>query len=263
MTSDGAVVVRVRGLRVHFGDVRAVDGIDLDVPAGQFVCVVGASGSGKSTLMRCLNGLQEPTEGTVRVAGTDPCGDSRAARAARSRIGFVFQNFNLVGRSSVLTNVLTGALARVPAARSMLHVFPREVRAEALRTLVRLGLGDKARTRARSLSGGQQQRVAIARALMQHPVLVLADEPVASLDPKLAAGVLAELRALAHDHGIPVLCSIHVIALARRFADRVVAVREGQVVFDGPVDDFTDEEVFKTYGHSDEYGADIADRQAA
>jgi phosphonate transport system ATP-binding protein len=242
--------VSVRGLRVEFGDVRALDGVDLDVAPGEFVCLVGPSGSGKSTLLRCLNGLQRPTAGEVRVAGADP----GKAGALRGRIGFIFQNHNLVGRSSVLTNVLTGALARTSPVASLLHVFPRSVRTEALHLLARFGLEDKARARARTLSGGQQQRVAIARALMQRPVLVLADEPVASLDPKLAAGVLGELRALADKEGIPVLCSIHVVALARRFADRIVAVTDGRIVYDGPAAGFTDEEVFTTYGYTDEYG---------
>ncbi|MEV0613799.1 phosphonate ABC transporter ATP-binding protein [Nonomuraea sp. NPDC050404] len=237
-------------LRVSFGDVRAVDGIDLDVAPGEFVCLVGPSGSGKSTLLRCLNGLQRPTSGEVRVAGEDPY----TAAGLRGRIGFVFQNHNLVGRSSVLTNILTGALARTSAFASLLHVFPRELRTEALHLLTRFGLEGKARARARTLSGGQQQRVAIARALMQHPVLVLADEPVASLDPKLAAGVLGELKALAEQEGIPVLCSIHVVALARRFAHRIVAVADGRVVYDGSVEGFTEQEVFKTYGYADEYG---------
>ncbi|TYB60618.1 phosphonate ABC transporter ATP-binding protein [Nonomuraea sp. PA05] len=242
--------VSVRGLRVSFGEVRAVDGIDLEVAPGEFVCLVGPSGSGKSTLLRCLNGLQRPTSGEVRVAGADPC----TAGALRGRIGFVFQNHNLVGRGSVLTNVLTGALARTSSLASLLHVFPRDVRTEALHLLARFGLEGKARARARTLSGGQQQRVAIARALMQHPVLVLADEPVASLDPKLAAGVLGELKALAEQEGIPVLCSIHVVALARRFADRIVAVADGRVVYDGSAAEFTEEEVFRTYGYADEYG---------
>ncbi|HLU71478.1 MAG TPA: phosphonate ABC transporter ATP-binding protein [Nonomuraea sp.] len=238
--------VSVRDLRVSFGDVHALAGIDLDVAPGEFVCLVGPSGSGKSTLLRCLNGLQTPTSGRISVAG--------AGGDLRGRVGFVFQNHNLVGRATVLTNVLTGALARTGTVASLLRIFPRRTRSEALALLERFGLADKATARARTLSGGQQQRVAIARALMQHPVLVLADEPVASLDPRLAAGVLGELRALAAGEGIPVVCSIHVVALARRFADRIVAVAGGRIVYDGPAAGFTGEEVVRTYGYADEYG---------
>jgi phosphonate transport system ATP-binding protein len=237
--------VVVQDLKVDYGPVTALRGVSLSIDQGEFVCLVGPSGSGKSTLMRCLNGLQDPTAGTVSVDGADP-------RERRGRIGFVFQSHNLIGRSTVLTNVLCGALGRVGTLPSLLSVFPRAERVAALETLERLGLADKARSRARELSGGQQQRVAIARALMQDPLLMIADEPVASLDPKLSATVMGDLRRLAAEDGIPVLCSIHVLALARRFADRVIALADGAVAYDGPAAGFDDEEVARTYGDIDE-----------
>lgn len=252
-----ASVVSARDLAVHFGEVRAIDGLDLDVRDGEFIALLGHSGSGKSTLLRTINGLVEPTHGTLQVAERTLPGLGRAElRGLRGDVGFVFQQFNLVPRLSAVTNVLVGGLPDASVVPSLAYRFSRTQRQRALELLEQVGLLHRATQQARHLSGGEQQRVGIARALMQEPRIVLADEPVASLDPKLAGSVLKDLRRLARERGIPVIASLHVVALARRFADRVVALSDGKVVFDGPSHDFTDEEVRQTYGYADEYGAE-------
>lgn len=250
-------VVRARDLAVHFGAVHALDGVDLEVRDGEFVALLGHSGSGKSTLLRTINGLVEPTLGTLQVGEwTLPGLERDELRSLRGDVGFVFQQFNLVPRVSAVTNVLIGALPEARVVPSLAYRFSREQRRRALELLGQVGLLHRATQQARRLSGGEQQRVGIARALMQEPRIVLADEPVASLDPKLAGAVLQDLRRLARERGIPVIASLHVVALARRFADRVVALSDGKVIFDGPSHDFTDEEVRRTYGYADEYGAE-------
>lgn len=252
-----ATVVRARDLAVHFGDVRALDGVDLEVHDGEFIALLGHSGSGKSTLLRTINGLVEPTLGTLQVGEWTLPGPNRdELRSLRGDVGFVFQQFNLVPRVSALTNVLIGGLPEARVVPSLAYRFSRDQRRRALELLGQVGLLHRATQQARRLSGGEQQRVGIARALMQEPSIVLADEPVASLDPKLAGSVLQDLRRLARERGIPVIASLHVVALARRFADRVVALSDGKVIFDGPSHDFTDEEVRRTYGYADEYGAE-------
>lgn len=250
-------VVRARDLAVHFGSVRALDGVDLEVRDGEFIALLGHSGSGKSTLLRSINGLVEPTRGTLQVGQRTLPGLSHdELRALRGEVGFVFQQFNLVPRVSAVTNVLVGGLPQARVVPSLAFRFSREQRRRALELLGQVGLLHRATQQARHLSGGEQQRVGIARALMQEPRIVLADEPVASLDPKLAGSVLQDLRRLARERQIPVMASLHVVALARRFADRVVALSDGKVVFDGPSHDFNDEEVRRTYGYADEYGAE-------
>ncbi|MFO7960224.1 MAG: phosphonate ABC transporter ATP-binding protein [Nitriliruptoraceae bacterium] len=255
--NPAATVVRARDLAVHFGEIHALDGVDLEVRDGEFIALLGHSGSGKSTFLRSINGLVEPTRGTLEVAGRTLPGLGRdELRGLRGDVGFVFQQFNLVPRLSALTNVLVGGLPDSRVVPSLAYRFSREQRRRALELLGQIGLLPRATQQVRHLSGGEQQRVGIARALMQQPSIVLADEPVASLDPKLAGSVLEDLRRLARERGIPVIASLHVVALARRFADRVVALSDGKVVFDGPSHDFTDEEVRRTYGYADEYGTE-------
>jgi phosphonate transport system ATP-binding protein len=217
----------------------AMSGIDLEVPRGQFCVVLGPSGAGKSTLLRCVNGLVSPTEGRVVMDGVTV--GRRTLRRLRPRIAMVHQQFNLVDRLPVLDNVLTGMLAYTGTLRSMLRMFTMADRRRACRLLADVGLGEEhLYRRASQLSGGQQQRVAIARAFIAEPDVVLADEPVASLDPKISADILALLRAASRRAGATVLCSLHQVDLARQFADRIVAMRSGRLVFDGAPSELTD-----------------------
>jgi len=227
-------VVTVRDLRVAYGGGPLVlDGVDLDLHPGEVVALLGSSGSGKSTLMKTLTGFAPLSSGTVRVAGHDVANLQRGElRRLRADVGQVFQQFNLIGRLSVLTNVLTGALHDA-GPLNLVGGFSSAHRKRALELLDRVGIADKATEEARSLSGGQQQRVAIARALMQRPRLMLADEPVASLDPRLSHTVLELLQGIAREDGIPVLVSLHVLPLALAHSDRIVGLRHGRMVVSG------------------------------
>jgi phosphonate transport system ATP-binding protein len=228
-----SVVVKVEGLTKRFGATVALDDVSLEVPSGQLCVLLGLSGSGKSTLLRHLNGLHRPTSGSVQVLGTDVVGARRAhLRALRREVGIVFQQFNLVGRSTVLENVLSGALGRLRYPRVGVLSYPQALRREALGHLERVGLGDRAFQRADTLSGGQQQRVGIARALMQRPRLLLADEPVASLDPESSAQVMDLLFRICIEDRLTVLCSLHQVELALGWAHRIVGLRDGRVVLD-------------------------------
>ena len=230
----GLPLVAVRDLRVAYDEHVVLDGVDLDLHAGEVVALLGSSGSGKSTLMKSLTGFAPITRGSVRVAGHDVTNLPRGGlRTLRSDTGQVFQQFHLIPRLSVLTNVLTGAL-HAAGPLTVVGRFSRADRVRALQLLDRVGIAHKAQEPARSLSGGQQQRVAIARALMQRPKVILADEPVASLDPRLAGSVLRLLRRIAAEDGIPVLVSLHVLHLALEHGDRVVGLRHGRVVVAAP-----------------------------
>ncbi len=229
-------LVRVRELSVEYNraDGFVLDGVDLDLFPGETVALLGSSGSGKSTLMRSLTGFAPITSGSVRVAGHDVTNLRRGElRELRASTGQVFQQFNLIDRLSVLTNVLTGGL-HAAGPFNLVGGFRSEQRRRALELLDRVGIAHKAKDQARSLSGGQQQRVAIARALMQNPKLILADEPVASLDPKLSDSVLELLRRIAREDGIPVLVSLHVLPLALRHSDRIVGLKHGKMLVSAP-----------------------------
>jgi phosphonate transport system ATP-binding protein len=241
-------VVQVAGLTKRFGATTALDGVSLEVARGEVVVLLGLSGSGKSTLLRHLDGLERPTAGSVRVLGEDvPALRGRALRALRGRVGVIFQQFELVPSLTVLENVLTGALAELRGPRLGLRTYPRALRLRALTHLDRVGLLDRAYQRADTLSGGQQQRVAIARALMQDPRILLADEPVASLDPE-SSDQVALIREIAAEQGLTVLCSLHQVDLAIAWADRVVGLRHGRVVLDTPAARLTKAEVMEIYG---------------
>lgn len=220
-----------------FGDVRALDEVTLDVEPGEMAVLLGLSGSGKSTLLRHVDGLQRATSGTVRVLGED-VGALRGSglRALRRRVGFVFQQFHLVGSLTVLENVCTGALGSLRGPRLGLFTYPKRVRFAAMEQLERVGLTDQALQRADTLSGGQQQRVAVARALLQKPEILLADEPVASLDPDSAAQVMSLIAEIGREDGLTVLCSLHQVDLALSWGHRIVGLRSGQVVLDTPVE---------------------------
>ncbi|MFJ6538546.1 phosphonate ABC transporter ATP-binding protein [Paenarthrobacter sp. NPDC091711] len=247
-TLGATPTVRARRLRVQYGEQVALSGIDLDVYPGEVVALLGHSGSGKSTLMKTLTGIAPFTADTLEVAGR-PVAEQNATglRELRSDVGYVFQHFNLVPRLTALTNVLTGGLHSA-GPLNVLGTFSRAQRTMALDLLDRVGLAHKAKQPCRSLSGGEQQRVAIARALMQQPRLILADEPVASLDPRLAGNILGLLREIAREEQIPVIVSLHVVGLARRYAHRVLGLHSGELVFAGPATNITEKEVHQIYG---------------
>lgn len=231
-------VFELRDVGVRFASgTRAVDGVTLDVGRDEFVVIIGPSGAGKSTLIRTLNRLIAPTSGTICFRGKDITHASGGQlRAVRQSVGMIFQQFNLVGRLSVLENVLTGALRfsgfPIGWAGSIVRQFPRTHRERALHAIEQVGLLPYARQRADTLSGGQQQRVAIARLMLQEPEVILADEPIASLDPHSADVVLDRLAAIHRERGVPVIMNLHHVDLARRYATRIVAMRSGRVVFD-------------------------------
>ncbi|GAB7542660.1 phosphonate ABC transporter ATP-binding protein [Cupriavidus sp. 8B] len=226
------------GMRYADG-TAALKSVSMLVQRGQFCVLLGSSGAGKSTLLRMANGLVVPTQGTVRVDGVQL--DARTLHAVRPRIGMVHQQFNLVARATVAMNVLCGALPVLPAWRALLARFPADVRARACELIEQVGLApEHLHRRVSDLSGGQQQRVGIARAFMLNPPLLLADEPVASLDPRISREILSLLRTQARERGTTVLCSLHQVDLAREYADRIVALRGGEVMFDGPATAFDD-----------------------
>jgi len=241
-------VVRVHDLTKDFATTRALDHVALEVPRGQLLVLVGLSGSGKSTLLRHLNGLHLPSRGSVEVLGTDlSTASTRELRSLRRRVGFVFQQFNLVGRSTCLENVLSGALGRVRGPRFGVLSYAKALRREALEHLDRVGLADRAFQRADTLSGGQQQRVAIARTLMQGPELLLADEPVASLDPESSAQVMDVLFRICVEEQLTVVCSLHQVELALGWAHRLVGLRDGQKVLDRDASHLDEAEVMEVY----------------
>ena len=247
-------LVTVRDLRVSYEKSAkpVLDGVDLDLFPGETVALLGASGSGKSTLMKSLTGFAPISGGSVRVAGHDVTNLARGElRTLRSEVGQVFQQFNLIPRLSVLTNVLTGGLHGAGAI-NLAGGFSREQRTRALELLDRVGIAHKATEPARALSGGQQQRVAIARALMQQPRVILADEPVASLDPKLAGSVLRLLREIASEDGIPVLVSLHVLPLALEHSDRIVGLRHGEMLVSGATADLDADALSVLYDEEDD-----------
>ena len=231
-------MIRVRGLRKDYpGGARALDGVDLDIAPGEFVALIGPSGAGKSTLLRCLNGLVTPTAGEVRIGDDVVTGASpETLRRVRARIGFVFQQFNLQRRLTVIENALLGGLARASRWRSLVGWFEAAEVSRANTILTRVGLEGLADRRVDTLSGGQQQRVAIARALLQEPAVVLADEPMSSLDPALAHTVMEFLRRINEEDGITVVTSLHVLELAQAYGRRVIGLSRGRVVHDGPPD---------------------------
>jgi phosphonate transport system ATP-binding protein len=235
--------------KIYDNGFKALDNVSFEIPDGQFVALIGLSGSGKSTLLRCINRLIEPTEGKIIWNGLDITAISdEEIRYLRRRIGMIFQQFNLVKRSSVINNVLSGRLGYTNPLYSLFNYFPSEDKTKALANLQRVGIANQAYKRASELSGGQQQRVAIARALMQDPELMLADEPVASLDPATSHSVMKYLESLNKEDGLTVLCSLHFLSLARTYADRVIALKDGKVEFDGGPDQIDNARFKEIYG---------------
>lgn len=225
---------------------KALSDISLNIPKGQFCVILGPSGAGKSSLLRCVNGLVSPSRGRVLLDSVVM--NAGVQQQMRKRVAMVHQHFNLSPRLSVATNVLAGALPAVGLLRALTAWFSVEDRQRACELIQRVGLQPvHLQRRAGDLSGGQQQRVGIARAFMLNPEVVLADEPVASLDPKISADILSLIRDTAREHGTTVLCSLHQVELAREFADRIVGMREGRVVFDGSPEEFTPEQARVLY----------------
>ena len=239
----------IEGVSRRFGGKLAVENVSLEIQPGSFVGVVGRSGAGKSTLLRMINRLVEPTEGTVSFDGVDVTAlRGRDLRDWRARCAMIFQQFNLVGQLDVLNNVLVGRLNDMPTSRSLLRLWrPADV-AMALSALEQFDIAALASQRADSLSGGQQQRVAIARALVQRPSLILADEPIASLDPRNTRIVMDALQRINRHYGITVLCNLHSIDLARSYCDRLIGMAGGRVAFDGPAAAFTAPAARDLYG---------------
>ncbi|MGA1602200.1 MAG: phosphonate ABC transporter ATP-binding protein [Prochlorothrix sp.] len=246
-----APAVQVRQLSKSFKGQSALSAVDLSVGVGEMVALVGASGSGKSTLLRNLNALQQAEAGTVEIFGSPLQVDGKLhskTRLLRSQIGFIFQQFNLVNRLTVLENVLVGSLSQVSLLRSLRRGFSKTEKLRALTALERVGILDQAYKRASALSGGQQQRVAIARCLMQGAQIILADEPIASLDPESARNVMELLTRLNEEEGITVVTSLHQIQMVRRYFRRAVALRDGWVRFDGLTVDLNDHQLNEIYG---------------
>ena len=254
MIRSTPVAVRLsQASKTFAGGRRALDRVSFNVQAGERVALLGASGSGKSTLLRCLCGLEvlDRGPGAIEVFGRQLQADGRIApdiREQRRQVGIIFQQFNLVGRLPVLTNVLTGLAAELPLWRSALARFSIPERARALDALAAIGLDEQAFQRASTLSGGQQQRAAIARTLVQGARLLLADEPVASLDPESTRRVMEQLTALNRDQGMTLIVSLHHVSVARRYCERVIALRDGSLVFDGPVSALTPTFLRELYG---------------
>ncbi len=239
--------------KIYDGNVLALDDVSFQAKDGEFLAIIGLSGSGKSTLLRCINRLIEPTSGQILWDGRDiTAASSEELRTIRRKIGMVFQHFNLVHRSSVLTNVLAGRLGYVNPAMSLINRFPKEDIDKAIKQLERVGIADKAHQRADELSGGQQQRVGVARALIQDPEIILADEPVASLDPVLAHSIMRYLELINKEDGVTVLCSLHFLDLVHRYAHRVVALNEGKLVFEGLPEEIDDDMFKEIYGQEAE-----------
>jgi phosphonate transport system ATP-binding protein len=255
-------ILEIRGLQTSYGSVPVLRGIDLDVAQGEFFGVIGLSGSGKSTLLRSINRLIKVDAGSIVAPASLLDGRTGATldilklstaelRHVRRRIGMIFQQFNIVKRLSVIENVLSGGLGYQPSWRSALRIFSQEERRRALINLKRVGLLDHAYKRADELSGGEQQRVAIARTLMQEPAIILADEPVSSLDPKLSRVVLDILKRVCREDSITAMVSLHTLDLTREYADRVVGLKDGWKVFDGATAELTDSHVEAVYGPND------------
>lgn len=247
-------MLRIENLtKVYDDGTRALQNISFEVPDGQFLIIIGLSGSGKSTLLRCINRLIEPTSGRVLWNDIDiTAAKQEDLRHIRRQIGMIFQHFNLVKRSKVITNVLAGRLGYTSPTWSLFNRFAKSDMELARKNLERVGIASQAEKRADELSGGQQQRVGIARALMQNPELMLVDEPVSALDPATSHSIMRYLEELNKKDGVTILCSLHFLSLARAYADRIIALKDGKIVFDGPPVEIDDVRFREIYGEEAE-----------
>ena len=233
------------------GGVEALKDLNLEIKDGDFIIIVGLSGAGKSTLLRTVNNLVKPSTGSVYLEGKNvTSAKKKELKKIRSQIGMIFQTFNLVNRSTVLKNVLTGRLSNISTIRSILGLWPKDQKEMAFEALNQVEILEKAYVRASNLSGGQQQRVGIARALSQKPKVMLADEPVASLDPITSRVVMSYLKKINTELGITTIVNLHFLDLAKEFGDRLIGLRDGELVFDGNVNDVSDEDFENIYGRS-------------
>jgi len=244
--------IDVDGLTKRFGDTVALDDVSFEVPEGEFVIVLGVSGSGKSTLLRTLSGLLSPTEGDITISG-------KPMIEPRPEVAMIFQQHNIIGDMTAYSNSLSGGVHRSGFLSSALQLQDDEEKHRALDALDTVGLLDEAEQKARSMSGGQQQRVGIARALVQRPEVLLADEPVASLDPGSAQSVMGYLRTASEDRGLTTFCSLHQVNIARKFGHRFIGLRDGKKVFDGYRDDLTIDVIDDLYGDIDTEGMFVSD----
>ncbi|ELK56274.1 phosphonate ABC transporter ATP-binding protein [Haloferax volcanii] len=233
--------IEVTNLSKSYGDVTALDDVSFTIPDGEFVVVLGQSGAGKSTLLRCLNGITRPTSGSITI-------DDANVMGPRNDVAMIFQQHYILGQMSAYSNALTGALGRTSFLGSLLGLYDGDDKQEALRALETVGLLDEANQRAGKMSGGQQQRVGIARALVQNPNLLLADEPVASLDPASAETVMRYIRDAADERDLTTIASLHQVNIAREFGERFIGMKDGQIVFDGYREDFDVDVIDRIYG---------------
>lgn len=232
--------------------VTALKNVNLTIDQGEFVAIIGLSGAGKSTLIRCINRMHEINEGTLTVNGVNVGKLSgKQIRSFRRKIGMIFQSFNLVTRTSVINNVLISSVPELSWWRKLVGLFPKEKKVEALEALDKVGILDKAYNRVDQLSGGQQQRVALARTIAQNPDIILADEPVASLDPVTAKVVMDDFKRINQETNMSILINIHHVELALEYADRVIGIRQGEVVYDGKSEDVSQDVLDQIYGSAD------------
>ncbi|MDC0070756.1 phosphonate ABC transporter ATP-binding protein [Rhodobiaceae bacterium] len=234
--------LKITNLKKRFKNINAVNGISLEINEGEIIGIIGRSGAGKSTLLRMINRLVQPSEGSIEFDDINITSlKGKALRKWRSECAMIFQQFNLVERIDVLTNVLIGSLGRNYNFLNLIGVFSKKEKINALKNLDRFDLSEKALQKAGTLSGGQQQRVAIARALMQKPKILLADEPISSLDPKNAQRVMDDMLKINREDGITIICNLHSLDVAKKYCDRLIGLSDGKVVFDGVPDDLTTE----------------------
>jgi phosphonate transport system ATP-binding protein len=264
MIGENVAMLQIQGLGKTFDSKPALQNVTIEIKDGTFVGIIGRSGAGKSTLLRCINRLVNPSTGRILCNGLDVTTLSgKPLRDWRANCGMIFQQFNLAGRLDVMTNVLMGRLNSMNTFSSLLEVWPEAEKLNALRALAQLDLADFAGQRAESLSGGQQQRVAIARTLVQNPKIILADEPVASLDPRNTQTVMDALKVLNQRSGITVLCNLHSLELARSYCSRLIGMKAGRVVFDGLPEVLTDDAVIDLYGLEANDVIDVPSKAAA
>lgn len=243
-------ILEVENLRVRYtaSGPEILKGVSFSVQSDDFLAIIGPSGAGKSTLIRCINRLVEPNSGSIQLLDKDLLAlNPRELRMMRRNVGMIFQEFNLINRMSVMDNVLSGRLGYVGNLRSLFRYFPRSDIVRALEILDRVGLSDHIDKRADELSGGQRQRVGIARALMQQPKLLLLDEPTSALDPKISREVMALIRSIAKELGVPAICNIHDVLLAKEFCNRIIGLQDGVKMFDGPTETLSDGDLEAIY----------------
>lgn len=241
-------MLEIKNLTVEYGNFRAIDNVSFTVKDGEFVAVIGSSGGGKSSLMKAINLLVKPKSGSIKIDDEEMTAlSSRKLRMKRRKIGFVFQDYNLIDRLSVIENVLTGRLGYKSSLKSLLGIFSKEEYENAEKALEKVGLSEKLFVRGDELSGGQKQRVAIAKALVQEPKIILADEPVASLDVNSSKIIMEYFKEINRVQGITVIINIHDVNIALKYADRVIALKKGKIVFDGKGSEITDDVLKRVY----------------